>query len=265
MEPSTDSHRRFSLHRTREAATRRRTLRFLASLLVVFPFALAPRSGAASEEKKKPDPRAALRAQEPCKILVVGFHGALETPRNRSSGIVKLRDTLNTPEYPGVCYRNFVPYSWPRARHWVLQNFPRHRGRFTPEELAQGPKVLILGHSMGSMSTLILARLLGRRGIPVELTVQLASFGLADVTVPANVKTAANFYDRGAFAFLTKKHVKAKNPNQTNFLGNVPLPGYGHTSITRAPQVSSLVISTVRALLAANPSAAPVPASPSPD
>ncbi len=202
------------------------------------------------EKRKKIDFKAALRAQEPCKILIVGFNGGFESPNNHTSGIVKLRDLLNTPEYPGVCFRNFLPYSWPRAYRWVLGKFPKHGGRFTPEEVERSPKVILMGHSLGGMTTLVLARLLGGRGIPVDLTVQLASFGLADSTVPSNVKNAANFYVRDALSFWTKKSVKVKDPAATHFIGNILVTDYDHASITRSPQVTNLVISTVRSLLA---------------
>jgi hypothetical protein len=233
----------------------------LAGLLaLLFQLLLAAAANAQSE--KKPDWQAILRAQEPCKILIVGFNGGLETPNNRKTGITQLRDRLNTPEYPGVCFRNFLPYSWPRAGHWVLQHFPRHGGRFTPEEVDRGPKVIIMGHSMGGMTTLILARLLGGRGIPVELTVQLVGFGLADNTVPSNVRNAANYYIHDAISFWTKKHVKVKDPSATHFYGNILVTGFDHVSVTRAPQVVDLVVSTVRTLLAANsaPAAAAAPA-----
>lgn len=245
--------------------------RLFAGLLVflVLLFLAAGASAQAGEKKKakeKPNPnwQAALHAQEPCKVLILGFNGGLETPNNSTTGIVKLRDRLNTPEYPGVCFRNFLPYSWPRAKHWIVSHFPKHGGRFTQEEVDRGPKVIILGHSFGGMATLIVARLLGGRGIPVELTVQLVSFGLADNTVPSNVRNAANFYVHDAIGFWTKKHVRVKDPNATHFYGNILVTGFDHVSVTRAPQVSDLVISTVHSLLAANPAPAPAPASSSP-
>ncbi len=242
---------------------RGRPLRLSAGLFVfLLQFALV--IAASAQTEKKPDPQAALRAQEPCKIMAVGFNGGLESPNNRKSGIVQLRDRLNTPEYPGVCFRNFLPYSWPRAYRWLLKSFPKHGGRFTREEVERGPRVILMGHSLGGMTTLILARLLGGRGIPVELTVQLASFGLADATVPSNVKNAANFYVHDAIGRLTKKHVKVKDPAATHFYGNILVTGFDHVSVTRAPQISDLVVSTVRSLLAANAPPAVSPANPDP-
>lgn len=240
---------------------------FLVFLVLLFLAAGASaQAGGEKKSKEKPNPnwQAALHAQEPCKILIVGFNGGLETPNNSVTGIVKLRDRLNTPEYPGVCFRNFLPYSWPRAEHWAVSHFPKHGGRFTQEEAARGPKVIILGHSFGGMATLFLARRLGGRGIPVELTVQMASFGLADNTVPPNVRNAANFYVQDAIGFFTKKHVRVKDPNATHFYGNIVLSAFDHASITRAPQVSDLILSTVHSLLAANPAPALAPAGSSP-
>jgi pimeloyl-ACP methyl ester carboxylesterase len=60
-------------------------------------------------------------------------------------------------------------------------------------------KIILYGHSWGASQTLVLARELQRRGIPVALTIQIDSvkkFGQDDRTVPANVAKAANFYQR---------------------------------------------------------------------
>ena len=81
---------------------------------------------------------------------------------------------------------------------------------------------------------------------------QLVSFGLADATVPSNVKNAANYYVHDAIASWTKKHIKVKDPAATHFCGNIPVTGFDHVSITRAPQIADLVVSTVHSLLAAS-------------
>ncbi len=243
-------------------------LRTISAFVFVLQFALALGANArpTGKDKYKPNshPEAALRAQEPCKVLIVGFNGGLDTPNNSITGIVRLRDRVNTPEFPGVCFRNFLPYSWPRAYFWILHHYPKHGGRFTKEEVERSPKIVIMGHSLGGMTTLIVARLLGRRGIPVDLTIQIVSLGLADNTVPSNVKNAANFYVHGPIGFWTKKNVKVKDPTATHFIGNIPVTGYDHLSITRSPQVANLVIDTARSLLTANPAPRPLPADPSP-
>ncbi|GEM_PF-2148359 len=239
---------------------RRDSARFLLWLCAALPvlfLQLALAVGASASEqpqdngKPKRRPEVALRAQEPCKILIVGFNGALLWRNWRSSGIVRLRDRINTPEFPGACFQNFQPYYLPSAYRWVLRYFPKHGGRFTQEEIERGPKIIIVGHSLGGMSTLMLARRLGSRGIPVDLTVQVASFGFADNTVPSNVKNAANFYVHGALSLLTKKHVRVKDPSATHFYGNTLVRGFGHVSAPRAPQVSDLVIQTVGSMIAA--------------
>jgi hypothetical protein len=85
-------------------------------------------------------------------------------------------------------------------------------------------KIILYGHSWGASQTLILARELQRRGIPVALTIQIDSvkklgFGPDDRTVPANVAKAVNFYQRKGLT-PGQPHIVAADATQTEILGN---------------------------------------------
>ncbi len=151
--------------------------------------------------------------------------------------------------YADVCSKTYVPYSWMRGDRWVMKHFPRHSGKLSRSELENAPKVIIYGHSLGGWATLTVARKLEQRGIPVELTVQIASVGITDHTVPRNVKTAANFYTNDIVGNLIgTKHVHVRDKNATQFLENKNVPHTSHLSITRDHEIAELIIGTVRSL-----------------
>jgi hypothetical protein len=85
--------------------------------------------------------------------------------------------------------------------------------------------VIIYGHSWGASQTVELARALGRRGIPVSLTIQVDSVrkpGQEDSTIPSNVKKAINFYQtRGPIH--GRSTIRAADPEKTDILGNIEM------------------------------------------
>ncbi len=192
--------------------------------------------------------------QEPCKIVVLGFIGGTEFPNHKSSGIVQIDKRIRDLGDAQVCSKTYVPYSWMRGDQWIMKHFPRHKGRLSQKEIENGPKVIIFGHSLGGWATLAVARKLGRRGIPVELTVQVASVGFTDFTVPQNVKTATNFYTNDIVGDLIgTKRIRVRNTDTTRFLGNNNLPGTNHLSSTRNARISELIMETIRSFREPSP------------
>jgi len=183
-----------------------------------------------------------------CNVLYLGIVGGLETPTNRRSGVVQIRDALLTPAYTDVCARTFSPYHWTAARNWILSYFPQHPGAMTEVELEKAPKVVLVGHSLGGWAVLSVARDLDRKGIPVELTIQVDSVGFTDHTVPKNVKEAAIFHARDILMFLTTKKISAQDASQTKLVADLRVKGVGHESITRDPRIRELVLRKVVSL-----------------
>lgn len=185
-----------------------------------------------------------------CHIVYLGFVGALEPPNNKSSGVVQIRETLQGKEYPDVCANSFSPYVWMDGLDWLMKHFPTHAGPLTPEELAEAPKVILIGHSMGGWAMMSVARELRDRNIPVELTIQVDSVGITDYTIPRNVKSAAIFHAHDVLMFLTAKRLRREDPSRTIILENVTVTGAGHESITRDPRIRKLVMEEVESLRA---------------
>ena len=204
--------------------------------------------GTAARGGKAKSEAAGASREASCRILYLGFVGALEPPENKSSGVVQIRDTLRGPEYPEVCAKSYSPYTWTEGRDWLLGHFPAHKGNLTAEEQEQAPKVVLVGHSMGGWAMVKVARELRGRGIPVELAIQVDSVGLTDSVVPRNVKAAAVFYARDLLMLLTTKKVQLEDPSQTKLLANVRVEGAGHESVTRDPRIRQMVLQTVEEL-----------------
>ncbi len=182
-----------------------------------------------------------------CHVIYLGFVGALETSGNKHSGIVQIRDLLHK-DYSDVCAKSFSPYSWSDGRDWLLEHFPAHSGVLTPEESANSPKVILLGHSMGGWAMMSVARELRSRDIPVELTIQVDSVGITDYTVPRNVKAAAIFHAKDVLIFMTTKHLRLEDPKSTKLIADITVARAGHESVTRDPRIRALVLQTVEAL-----------------
>ncbi len=185
-----------------------------------------------------------------CRIVYLGFVGALEPPNNKYSGVVQIEQTLQGHDYSDVCAKSFSPYVWLDGRDWLLKHFPAHTGALTPQELDHSPKVILVGHSMGGWAMLSVARELRSRNIPVELTIQVDSVGITDFTIPGNVKSAAIFHANDILMFMTTKHVHVQDPARTKILADVKVNGAGHESITRDPRIRALVMATVESLRA---------------
>jgi pimeloyl-ACP methyl ester carboxylesterase len=186
-----------------------------------------------------------------CRIIYLGFVGALEPSQNKHSGVVQIGATLRGDEYPDVCARSFSPYVWTDGRDWLLKHFPAHSGAVSADELQHCPKVILVGHSMGGWAMMSVARELRDRNIPVELTIQVDSVGVTDYTVPRNVKAGAIFHARDVLIFMTTKNLRLEDPNHTKILANVTVEHAGHESITRDPRIRELVMKTIESLRAA--------------
>ena len=133
------------------------------------------------------------------KAIILGFVG----------GFVKRDDA----KHPEVLFAKYLQSRYGSAVH--VEVFGNHEkkkavedtilrldtdgGGFLTAAEKKQVKIILYGHSWGATEVLAFARELQRRGIPVALTIQIDSvkkFGHDDRTVPANVATAVNFYQR---------------------------------------------------------------------
>src|SRR5271154_6691271 len=89
---------------------------------------------------------AAIQRDKNCRIIYLGFVGALEPAHNKSSGVVQIATSLQEDEFPDVCAKSFSPYVWGDGLEWLLAHFPTHAGVLSAAELERAPKIVLVGH-----------------------------------------------------------------------------------------------------------------------
>jgi len=202
--------------------------------------------------------------------IIIGFVGGFIAHDNPVHSEVQLAARLRKEFPTGVDIETYESYRGENARLAILKLLDTHHdGTLTAEE-KQDARIIIYGHSWGGAEAIYLARALEKDGIPVLLTVQVDSIcapGKDDLTIPANVAQAANFYQ--AHGLLRGHHdIRAANPSRTRIIGNVEsdyqksgltcseYPWYDrvfakpHTQIECDPAIWNQVDSLIRASLA---------------
>jgi hypothetical protein len=248
----------------------RRSLNYIAVALWLLASGLCPSSVHSQQPtsalfQSQSTVRAEQNRETTCKVVYLGMVGGLETSNNHRSGVVQIRDILQAPTFPDVCAKSFSPYIWMSGFHWLLTHFPSHPGRLTTDELAKAPKVILVGHSLGGWAVVSVARNLKRKGIPVELCVQIDSVGITDHTAPRNIKAAAMFHANDIMFPLTTKTIRLEDPSRTKLIENILVKDAGHWSVTRDPRVRDLVLCTVNTLGAGLGQMSLCPSPPAPD
>jgi hypothetical protein len=193
---------------------------WLFSLIGLYVFLSAPApaagqiipAGSASTKEASTEPPA----------IVIGFVGGFIKHDNPVHSEVQLAARLRK-EYPtGVDVETFESYHGEKAHQEILKLLDtNHGGTLTAEE-KQNARIIIYGHSWGGSESIVLARALEKDGISVLLTLQVDSvsrFGGDDMTIPANVAQAANFYQPHG---LVHGHhdIHAADPARTQIIGN---------------------------------------------
>jgi hypothetical protein len=203
-------------------------------------------------------------------VIVVGFVGGLVKHDNPIHSEVKLAEHLGTEYSRGVYVQTFENRHREKALHAILTQLGADRsGRLSENEKRQA-RIILYGHSWGGSAMVELARELGKRGIPVLLTVQVDSvrhFAVDDGVIPPNVARAANFYQPNGLIH-GREEIRAADPAKTQILGNfrydykehpIPCPGYPwydrtfaktHTEIDCDPAVWSRVEALIRRQIA---------------
>ena len=159
----------------------------------------------------------------PARVIVIGFMG----------GFAKSDD----PKHPEVQFAQYLREHYRSDIH--AQVFGNHHGRKALQEVQrlldgdgdgtlssaekEDARIIIYGHSWGATETVVFARELGKRGIPVLLTVQVDSIskpGRDNSMIPANVAKAINFYQSGG-PLHGRAEIFAADPAQTKIIGNL--------------------------------------------
>jgi hypothetical protein len=223
---------------------------FLIAWCVCEPSALPFRTCGRFGQTSAPRVNGKTGSEPSCKIIYAGFVGALETSDHKASGLVQIRDTLRGPGYPDVCANSFLPYNPSTGLNWILEHLASHPGPLSIEDVQNAPKIIMIGHSTGGWAMLAVARQLQRRDIPVELTIQVDSVGITDITIPSNVKAGAIYHAHDLLMFMTTKQLRMEDAAKTRIVAAVLVKRANHLSITRDPRIRELILKTIEQLRA---------------
>lgn len=152
--------------------------------------------------------------------LVVGVLGGVERWNSEARPVNRLAADLRAKALPNVFVETIEHRHQDVALRLVLAGLDRNGdGKVDAAERARA-RIILYGHSMGGAAVVKLARQLGKRGIPVLLTVQVDSIGRGDRNIPSNVARAANFYQREDILLHGESDIRAEDPETTTIVGN---------------------------------------------
>ena len=185
----------------------------------------------------------------PCKTVVIGFVGGMRSPDDLSQGVVQIGNRLKNLNQANLQVRTYSHWHWKQAYREICQNIDQNQdGALSKEEIRRAPKIVIYGHSLGGWAVLKLSRKLEKKGIPVELTVQIDSVGIGDEMVPGNVRSAVNYYQRTLPILRGEKRIRAEDKKKTDVEGNFLIRDVGHEGLARRTEISDFIIANVRRL-----------------
>jgi len=187
----------------------------LFSLCLLFPLALR-----AAANGPAPDTAVSASPLSPC--IVIGFVGGFVSHENLSHSEVQLAASLRKEYRSGVFVEAFENHRRDEAYRQILRLLDTNRDGKLSEREKQNARIIFYGHSWGGSESVNLARILGKEGIPVLLTVQVDSVakrGQNDALIPANVGAAANFYQPDGLIH-GRSRIRAADPARTQIVGN---------------------------------------------
>jgi acetyl esterase/lipase len=191
--------------------------KLIPRLFLLAAATLAPLSSARGMATSLPEPDSPLH-----KVIVIGFVGGFVRNDDAKHAEVKFAAHLRDRYASAVDVKVFGNHSGQQALRHVLSLLDTNRdGVLSALERGQA-KIIIFGHSWGGTETVLLAHALQRQHIPVLLTIQVDSVakpGQGDISIPANVAHAVNFYQSSGLLH-GRSEILASDPERTNIIGN---------------------------------------------
>lgn len=134
--------------------------------------------------------------------IVLGFVGGFVKNDDSRHPEVQIIERLSEQKLPGVHAAVFENKRTVEAREQIVRWLDANGdGQLSATE-KQEARIILFGHSWGGSGVVRLAEDLGRRGIPVLLTIQIDSVNKGwghDCVIPANVAQAMYFYQSRGF------------------------------------------------------------------
>ena len=156
----------------------------------------------------------------PGSTLVIGFLGGIEKWDGEVHRVRRLALDLRDKRIPSVYVETVENHNRARAIALIKRALDQdHDGRLDESE-RRSVRIILYGHSMGGAAVVDAARELAKLGVPVALTVQVDSVGLADAVIPPNVARAANLFQHEGRFIRGRSKIRAADPQKTEILGN---------------------------------------------
>ncbi len=152
--------------------------------------------------------------------LVIGMLGGIERWNAASRPVRQLALELRDRGLSNVYVETLQHEHKGLALRLIREALDSNSDGELDEQERSTARVILYGHSMGAASVISLAKSLENLGVPVLLTVQVDSVGAGAGTIPANVKKAANFYQKDSLLLHGREKIRAKDPNRTEIVGN---------------------------------------------
>ncbi len=154
--------------------------------------------------------------------IVIGFVGGFARADDLNHPEVLFAAYLREHYSPALHAQVFSNHDEQGALEYVTRLLDLDHDGLLSDQERRNARIIIYGHSWGASQTSEFARELNRRGIPVQLTVQLDIItkpGQKSTVIPANVASAINFYQsEGPLQGRTK--IVASDPARTAIIGN---------------------------------------------
>jgi len=164
------------------------------------------------------------------KVIVIGFLGGFARADDQKHPEVQFAEYLRDHYSSEVHAEVFANHSGNNALHCVLHLLDSDGDGNISSAEKDRARIILYGHSWGGTETVVFARELEKRGIPVYLTFQIDSItkpGRDNSKIPANVANAINLYQsRGPLHGRNK--IVADDPSRTTILGNLHMTYDGH-------------------------------------
>lgn len=154
--------------------------------------------------------------------ILIGFVGGFVSSDNGHHGPVQLANRLRL-EAPKDSYVQVFENRRRRAAYrTIVRLLDINRDGVLSDHEKSSAHIMLFGQSWGGSAVVLLARDLGRAGIPVILTVQVDSVQKLwqhDAVIPGNVTAAVNFYQPHGLIH-GRKLITAADDSRTRILGN---------------------------------------------
>ncbi len=201
------------------------TPKLAAALVLCSPFLAADSRNQEFSDFTTPLPVA------PGETLVIGVVGGWERWDNPVRSIRRTAINVKRERLPGVHVETVENHKLELAEQLVRRSFDFDRdGKLSHQEAARA-RVVVFGQSLGGRAAIWLCRTLQGWGVPVRLLIVVDAFGKDSYVIPANVREAANYYQREHLFIKGAPEIRAADPARTRILENVEISFQGRGDV----------------------------------